>query len=89
MGASALAEFGYWLVASCPGHLGLMRLQSPEPRFTIVPWAPSPPRAAATRIRRSPRRSRAELRKRFETFDDDAKVACPWEDVLADLSPPP
>jgi hypothetical protein len=27
----------------------------------------------------------AELRKRFETFDDDAKVARPWEDVLADL----
>jgi hypothetical protein len=27
----------------------------------------------------------AELRKRLETFDDDAKVARPWKDVLADL----
>jgi hypothetical protein len=31
----------------------------------------------------------AELRKRFETFDDDAKVARPWEDVLAAPNPPP
>jgi hypothetical protein len=27
----------------------------------------------------------AELRKRLETFDEDAKAARPWEDVLADL----
>ena len=27
----------------------------------------------------------AELRKRLETFDEDAKTARPWEDVLADL----
>ena len=27
----------------------------------------------------------AELRKRLETFDDDAKAARPWQDVLADL----
>jgi hypothetical protein len=36
----------------------------------------------------------AELRKRLETFDEDAKAARPWEDVLADLKarrplPPP
>jgi hypothetical protein len=36
-------------------------------------------------IRRSPQEVEAELRKRFERFDDDAKVARPWEDVLADL----
>lgn len=27
----------------------------------------------------------AELRKRLETFEEDAKSARPWEDVLADL----
>ena len=27
----------------------------------------------------------AELRRRLETFDEDAKDARPWEDVLADL----
>jgi len=27
----------------------------------------------------------AELRKRLETFDEDAKAARPWEEVLADL----
>ena len=27
----------------------------------------------------------AELRRRLETFEEDAKVARPWEDVLADL----
>jgi hypothetical protein len=27
----------------------------------------------------------AELRRRLETFDDDAKAARPWRDVLADL----
>ena len=27
----------------------------------------------------------AELRRRLETFDEDAKAARPWEDVLADL----
>jgi hypothetical protein len=27
----------------------------------------------------------AELRRRLETFDEDAKVARPWQDVLADL----
>jgi hypothetical protein len=27
----------------------------------------------------------AELRKRLETFDEDAEAARPWEDVLADL----
>jgi len=27
----------------------------------------------------------AELHRRLETFDDDAKAARPWEDVLADL----
>jgi hypothetical protein len=36
----------------------------------------------------------AELRRRLETFDEDAKAARPWEDVLADLRarralPPP
>ena len=37
----------------------------------------------------------AELRRRLETFEEDAKVARPWEDVLADLKarrplrPPP
>ena len=25
------------------------------------------------------------IRERLETFDEDAKVARPWEDVLADL----
>jgi hypothetical protein len=25
------------------------------------------------------------IRKRLETFDEDAKAARPWEDVLADL----
>ena len=25
------------------------------------------------------------IRERLETFDDDAKAARPWEDVLADL----
>ena len=27
----------------------------------------------------------AELRRRLETFDEDAKGARPWQDVLADL----
>jgi hypothetical protein len=27
----------------------------------------------------------AELRRRLETFDEDAKAARPWQDVLADL----
>jgi hypothetical protein len=27
----------------------------------------------------------AELRKRLETFDEDAKAARPWQDVLSDL----
>ena len=27
----------------------------------------------------------AELRKRLETFDEDAKAARPWDEVLADL----
>jgi hypothetical protein len=27
----------------------------------------------------------AELRKRLETFDEDAAAARPWDDVLADL----
>jgi hypothetical protein len=27
----------------------------------------------------------AELRRRLETFDKDAKIARPWEEVLADL----
>ena len=26
-----------------------------------------------------------ELRKRLETFEEDAKAARPWEDVLGDL----
>jgi hypothetical protein len=27
----------------------------------------------------------AELRRRLETFDEDARAARPWQDVLADL----
>jgi len=27
----------------------------------------------------------AELRRRLETFDEDAKAARPWQDVLVDL----
>ncbi len=27
----------------------------------------------------------AELRRRLETFDEDAKAARPWQDVLAEL----
>jgi len=27
----------------------------------------------------------AELHRRLETFDEDAKAARPWQDVLADL----
>ena len=27
----------------------------------------------------------AELRRRLETLEDDAKAARPWQDVLADL----
>ena len=27
----------------------------------------------------------AELRRRLETFDEDAKAARPWQDVLSDL----
>lgn len=42
------------------------------------------PHADADTSRVSPE-VEAELRKRLETFDEDAKSARPWEDVLADL----
>jgi hypothetical protein len=41
-------------------------------------------RPSMRRTRRSPR-SRSGVARRLKTFDDDAKAARPWEDVLADL----
>ena len=51
--------------------------------------APSKPTAAPTRPDADEApvtpEVEAELRRRLETFDEDAKVARPWQDVLADL----
>ena len=45
---------------------------------------PVPTRPDAENISVSPE-VEAELRKRLETFDEDAKAARPWQDVLSDL----
>jgi hypothetical protein len=56
--------------------------------------APTPQRPDAEEPLPVTPEAEAELRRRLETFDEDAKAARPWEDVLADLKarrplPPP
>ena len=52
-----------------------------------IPVQPTRPSAAEADDSDSPVTPEVEriIRKRLETFDEDAKAARPWEDVLADL----
>ena len=52
-----------------------------------APVQPTPPGAAEADDNDIPVTPEVEriIRERLETFDEDAKAARPWEDVLADL----
>jgi hypothetical protein len=78
-----------WSRVLTPHPLNLSRClptSRPERRIEIVVSKPQPvptrPDADDTPV---PAEVEAELRRRLETFDEDAKVARPWQDVLADL----
>jgi len=47
--------------------------------------APAPTRPDADQNEPVTPEVEAELRRRLETFEEDAKAARPWEDVLSDL----